>query len=279
MRNLSLTAIILIFLLRLNNIKAQNKPDDAPVIKTSIDQTWMAGAKAEYYFKENSCFFYSADYNFNEDYDYRITRSTRLYNRLGLESNVSGKWFIGGSLSHRLQYNTFSDVPNIGTVKINITHRGKIGPVQFIKELSGEYIHHFNDPFFEKVKDLQAGLGAALYKDFKVFKKPLGIMLSYKIILNSNLKLTTDTYIYKDRRIDFTRMRFDLFYGISKNLFVGIFAMQETEYFYPIGTSAGTPPVNVYYKENSIKPVAGINLNFVLKPDNCKAYIPGLPFR
>lgn len=271
--------LILAFLLRLNNIHAQNKPDDAPIIKTATDQTWLAGLKAEYYFKENSCLFYSGDYNFNEDYRYYVTNSTRVYNRIGLEGNVGGKWYIGGSLSHRLVYDLYSNAPNIGSIKANVTHRGKIGPIHFIKELSGEYFHHFNDAFFQKMTDVQTGIGAALYKDVQVFKKPLGILLSYKVILNSNLHIAGDSYIYKDRRIDFTRMRADLFYGVSPNLYVGLFVMQETEYVYPPGTSAGTPPVNIYYKVNAIKPVAGINLNIVLKPENIKAYIPGLPFR
>jgi hypothetical protein len=278
MKNVPLV-VVLLFLLRLSNIQAQNKPDDAPIIKIATDQTWFAGLKGEYYFKENSCFFYSADYNFNEEYKNYIGNSTRLYNRIGLESNVGGRWYIGGSLAHRLLYDTYSNAPNIGSVKANITHRGKIRSVHFIKELSGEYIHHFNDPFFEKAKDFQVGIGAALYKDVQVFKRPLGLMLSYKVILNSNIHISGDAYIYKDRRIDFTKMRADVFYGISKNLYIGLFVMQETEYLYPLGTSAGTPPVNIYYKVNSIKPVAGINLNIVLKPENVKEYIPGLPFR
>ena len=162
----------------------------------------------------------------------------------------------------------------MATIKANATHRGKIGSVQFIKELSLEYIHHFNYAFFDTKKDLQVGLGVALYKDFDVFKKPLGIMLSYKIVLNSNLEFD----IYKDRKIDFTKMRADVFYGITKNLYIGLFAMRETEYYYPIGTSdvAGN---NIYTKVNSVNPIVGANINIVLNSDKVTKYIPGLPFR
>lgn len=259
------------WLLRFNHIHAQDKPADAPVIKNYADLTVLAGVKGEYYFRENSCVFYSVDYNFNENYRYRITNSTRLYNRLGVEINAAGRWYVGASVSHRLGY---IDTLSMATVKANVTHRGKIGSIKFIKELSGEYIHHFNYPFFDKQKDLQAGLGVALYKDVKVAKRPLGFLLSYKILLNSNLQFD----IYKDRRIDFTRMRADVFYGITPTLYIGLFAMRETEYYYPLGTSdaAGN---NIYNKVNSITPMVGVHLNVVLKPENIADYIPGLPLR
>ncbi len=250
---------------------AQDKPDNAPVEKEYTNTSWITGIKGEYYFKENSCVFYSADYNFNEDYRYRITNSTRVHNRLGLEMNAGGKWYVGLSASHRLAYEAKQ---SMATAKANVTHRGKIGSLYFIKELSGEYIHHFNQPFFDTKKDLQAGIGAALYKKILLAKKPLGFMVSYKLLLNSNLQYD----IYKDRRIDFTRMRADVFYGIHKNLYVGLFAMRETEYYYPLGSSDASGN-NIYYKVNSINPVIGLQLNFVFLPENSTEYIPGLPFR
>ncbi len=258
-------------LLRFNNLNAQDKPDDAPVVRTHTGLTVLPGVKGEYYFKENTCVFYSVDYNFNENYRYRITNSTRLYNRLGVEVNVGGRWYVGASAGHRLGY---IDSLSMASVKANVTHRGKIGPIHFIKELSGEYIHHFNYPFFDTKKDLQAGIGVALYKDFPVFKRPLGLMLGYKLLINSNLEFD----IYKDRRIDFTRLRADVFYGITKNLYVGLFVMRETEYFYPLGSSDEYGN-NIYNKVNSISPVIGLNLNIVLRPENIAEYIPGLPFR
>lgn len=263
--------ILAVLFLQFAKISAQDKPADAPIVKEETSAILLNGVKGEYYFKENSCVFYSLDYNFNENYRYRITNSTRLYNRLGIEMNAGGKWYVGASLSHRLAYDT--DL-NMATVKANASHRGKIGSVQFIKELSLEYIHHFNYTFFDTKKDIQVGIGAALYKDFKVLKRPLGIMLSYKVILNSNLEYD----IYKDRKIDFTKMRADVFYGLTKNLYIGLFAMRETEYYYPLGTSdaAGN---NIYFKVNSMNPVVGANLNIVLNPDKISKYIPGLPFR
>ncbi|HVD98559.1 MAG TPA: hypothetical protein VNB90_10175 [Cytophagaceae bacterium] len=267
------TFCAVVFLLLLSNFSsfAQTKPDNAPIVKRYTGLVPMAGIKGEYYFRENSCVFYSIDYNFNKDYRYLVTNSTRLYNRLGIEVNAGGKWYVGASASHRLAYDAGL---NMATVKANVTHRGKIGSIKFIKELSGEYIHHFNQSFFDSKKDLQAGIAAALYKEVKVAQHPLGFMLSYKILLNSNLYAD----IYKDRRIDFTRLRADVFYGISKNLYLGVFVMRETEYYYPVGTSdaAGN---NIYYKVNHVSPVVGLNLNFVLRPDNIKEYIPGLPLR
>ena len=266
-----LIAILVTFLFCINKLNAQDKPSDAPIMKEYTNAIFLNGIKGEYYFKENSCVFYSLDYNFNKDYRYRITNSTRLYNRIGLEMNAGGRWYVGASLAHRLAYDAGL---NMATVKANASHRGKIGSVQFTKELSLEYIHHFNYTYFDKYKDIQVGIGVAVYKDFTVLKRPLGIMLSYKVLINSKLQYD----IYKDRKIDFTKMRADIFYGITKNLYIGLFAMRETEYYYPIGTSdaSGT---NIFYKVNSVNPIIGANLNIVLNSDKITKYIPGLPFR
>ncbi len=252
-------------------LKAQDKPADAPIHKEYTNLTALSGVKAEYYFKEKSCVFFSSDYNTNENYRYRVTNSTRIYNRLGLEMNAGGRWYLGGSVSHRLAYDAKH---SMATIKANATHRGKIGSIQFIKELSVEYIHHFNSTFFDTNKDVQVGIGAALYKDFEVAERPLGFLLSYKVILNSKLQYD----IYKDRNIDFTKLRFDVFYGITKNIYFGIFAMRETEYFYPPGTSDAFGN-NIYFRQNNVYPIVGANLNIVLHPENMENYTPGLPFR
>ena len=264
--------IVCLFCLVWASTNAQTTmPADAPIHKVYTNTTVLSGLKGEYYFKKNSCLYYSGDYNFNQNYRYWVTNSTRLYNRLGLEMNVGGRWYLGGSVSHRLAYDPNY---NMATAKGNFTHRGKIGSIQFLKELSVEYIRHFNNTFFDKNSDVQAGIGTALYKDFKVLKRPLGFLLSYKIILNSNLQYD----IYKNRGIDFTKFRMDVFYGITKNIYFGIYAMRETEYVYPIGTSddAGN---NIYYKQNNVFPIIGANLNIVLHPENMERYIPGLPLR
>ncbi|HWZ21638.1 MAG TPA: hypothetical protein VNW06_03230 [Cytophagaceae bacterium] len=258
-------------LLHIVKLVAQDLPAGAPIHKQYLNTTVLSGLKGEYYFKKNSCVYYSADYNFNQNYRYRVTNSTRVYNRLGVEMNVGGRWYLGGSLSHRLAYDTRL---NMATVKGNLTHRGKIGSVQFIKEFSVEYIHHFNTTFFNKNSDIQAGIGAALYKDFKVMKRPLGFLLSYKIILNSNLQYD----IYKNRNIDFTKLRIDVFYGITKNIYFGLYAMRDTEYFYPPGTSDAFGN-NIYYRQNNVYPIVGATLNIVLHPENIEKYIPGLPLR
>ncbi len=252
-------------------IAAQDRPSDAPIEKDRKSLTVLSGLNGAYYFKENSCLYYSVDYNFNEDYRYRITNSTRLYNRVGLEMNIGGRWYGGGSISHRLAYDPKK---NMATLKGNLSHRGKIGSVQFLKELSVEYIHHFNYDFFDTDKDIQLGIGAALFKDFNVAGRPLGLLLSYKILLNTKLQYD----IYKYRNIDFTKFRFDVFYGLSKSVYVGIYAMRETEYYYPLGTSDAQGN-NIYFKRNDISPVVGVNLNFILHPENMERYIPGLPFR
>ena len=271
MKNRKIIITFSICFLKTAGLLAQSLPADASIYKQYTNTTVLSGVKGEYYFKKNSCVYYSADYNFNQNYRYRVTNGTRLYNRLGLEMNVGGRWYLGGSISHRLAYDTHL---NMATIKGNLTHRGKIGSVQFIKELSAEYIHHFNTTFFDKNSDIQAGIGAALYKDFKVFKRPLGFLLSYKILLNSNLQFD----IYKNRSIDFTKLRIDVFYGITKNIYLGLYAMRETEYFYPPGASDAFGN-NIYYKQNNIYPIVGATLSIVLHPENIERYIPGLPFR
>jgi len=268
-----LSIAIAVFLLQLFSfpLKSQDFPPDAPISKIYNTTSPRAGIKGEYFFQQNSCVFYSMDYNFNPNHRYWITNATRINNTIGLEMNASNRWYIGGSISHRLSY---VKNQNLATAKVNFSHRGNIKSIQFIKELSYEYIHHFNDPFYITQKDFQTGMAAGLYKTFQLFKRPLGIFPSYKAILNSGLQFD----IYKNRKIDFTRLRLDVFYGITDNVYIGVFAMKETEY-YTYSSSGGNPPVNIYFRINNIKPVIGLNLNIVLNADKIENYIPGLPFR
>ncbi|HSZ24858.1 MAG TPA: hypothetical protein VK766_04025, partial [Cytophagaceae bacterium] len=98
----------------------------------------------------------------------------------------------------------------------------------------------------------------------------------YRAYLNTNLG-----QIYSNRMFDFVKSRLDVSYGITKDLYIGLYGMMDSEHYYTL--EQGTTPA---YRENRINPVIGISLNVLFRQkngvqqvDSSKTWLPGLPFR
>jgi hypothetical protein len=193
---------------------------------------------------------------------------------LGYEHKASEKWYFGIS-GRALQFPKETSF----ITRINISHRGKISSLGFLKELTLEQVSTKSNRHYGRV-----GLAMGLYKKLKIGKATIIPMLSYKAYEIFDLK-NPNNY-FKNRFIDLTRMRFDIYFMAHKNVYLGIYAMRETEYYYALGYSVPdqyNPSVIAYtvpdYKVNSITPTFGFSLNFIVKPENNSALIPGFPLR
>ncbi len=253
------------------NAKVTN-PQKATVHGKVKKATPTTTLRADYYFTKGSYLYWEGNYNFNKEYSY-LTNGYRLYNQVGYEHAATSFWYIGASAKHQLAYTA----PNTLIAKVNITHRGKIGSVGFIKELSGEYLHSF-DTIKNKPVNARASLSIGLYKQFKIAKRPLVTSLFYRLYLNTNMG-----ELYKNRRFDFIKFRLDISYGITKNIYAGIYGLLDSEHYFTLATydvtGAETTP---NYRLNRINPIVGISLNFIFKQegfDKEKEILPGLPFR
>jgi hypothetical protein len=256
-------------------------PEQASVHKDVKKASPTTTLRADYYFPKGSYLYWEGNYNFNKEYTY-LTNGYRVYNQIGYEHAATSFWYIGASAKHQLAYTA----PNTLVAKANITHRGKIGSFGFIKELSGEYIYTFPNSTAgataKQPTNARGSLSVGLYKQFNIAKRPLITSLFYRVYLNTNMG-----EIYKNRRFDFIKFRLDISYGITKNIYAGLYGMLDSEHYYTLASTTYDASGNLIesipdYRQNRINPVVGFSLNFIFRQegfDKEKEILPGLPFR
>jgi hypothetical protein len=265
--------IFILFLFITSTTTAQNVNDTAQVRHDYQPTAFNISFRSEYYLKKGSYFFAEGLYKASQSYYYYTSEVFKEYLWVGYEHKASEKWYLGIS-GRALQFPKEASFIS----RVNVSHRGKIGSLGFLKEHTLDQISMKNKQNYARV-----GLAAGLYKKFKLGKTTIIPMLSYKAYQIFDLKNSNS--VFKNRLIDLTRMRLDIYFMVHKNLFLGIYAMRETDYYYILGYSVpdpNNPLVMIYYpdvKVNSIIPTFGFSLNFILKPDNNASLIPGLPLR
>jgi hypothetical protein len=246
-------------------------PEDAPIRRDWNSIIPTATLRADYLLKSGSYAYFESNYNFNKEYFY-LTHNYRLYGQAGYEHAFTDHWYFGGSAKYQWSYSG----PNSAVAKANITHRGKIGSFGFIKEISGEYIHLFSNLSTNSI-NARGSIAAGLYKDFQVLKRPLIASVFYRLYINTIL----NDVIYKYRKFDFSKGRLDLAYGIHENLYIGIYGMLDTEYYFTLGIfDEFGNALYPNYRRNRINPIVGLSINLLFRQDkNDKTFLPGLPFR
>ncbi|HXA01229.1 MAG TPA: hypothetical protein VNW99_04530 [Cytophagaceae bacterium] len=263
----------ILFLFIISEASAQTTVNDSAQVRHDYQPTALNfSLRAEYYLKNGSYFFAEALYKSSKSY-YSTSEVFKEYLWVGYEHKASEKWYLGIS-GRTLQFP--KEVSFIG--RVNVSHRGKIRSLGFLKELTMDQISRKS-----KQNYVRAGLAIGLYKKIRLGKTTIIPVLSYKAYEIFDLK-NPNTF-FKNRLIDLTRLRLDVYVMVHKNLFLGIYAMRETDYYYTLGYSVpdpNNPSVMIYYpdfKVNSIIPTFGFSLNFILNPDNNTSLIPGLPLR
>jgi hypothetical protein len=266
--------IFILFLFILSEVAAQNTNDSAQVRHDYQPTALNTSLRAEFYLKKGSYFFAEGLYKASKSYYYYTNEVFKEYLWVGYEHKASEKWYLGIS-GRTLQFP--KEVSFIS--RVNVSHRGKISSVGFLKELTLDQISRKSKQNYARV-----GLAMGLYKKLKLGKATIIPVLSYKAFEIFDLK-NANSFL-KNRLIDLTRMRLDIYFMVHKNLFLGIYAMRETDYYYTLGYSIPDPsnPSLILYtvpdfKVNSVIPTLGFSLNFILKPDNNSSLIPGLPLR
>jgi hypothetical protein len=248
----------------------QSVSDSAQVHRDYYKNTYWLTLRLDNYFKSGSYFFFEANLKSNNPF-YSVTEVNNRHFMLGYELKASDKWYFGASVRH-----LSNPTMNYFVPRCNVTHRGVVKKIDFIKELSGEQMLLKKYYTYDLTR---VGMGVALGKNFKIGKTNWYAMLSYRAFLVLDFKNGKNSYL-SNRKIDLTRLRFDLIYRITPNINMGIFAMRETAYGYILGSyDMNSVLIHPDYKENNVAPTYGLTLNYILKPENNQAIIPGLPFR
>jgi hypothetical protein len=265
MRNYFYVFLILAFS---SEASAQNVSDSAQVHRDHQQNSYWLTLRMDAYLKSGSYFFLEGNLKSKNSYLSLNEHNIRHF-MLGYEHKASDKWYLGISVR-----NLSTRYMNYFVPKLNITHRGHIKKINFIKELS---LEEMLVKKYYTYNLTRVGFSAALGSNFEIGKTNWYAMLSYRAFLVYDLQNGKNSYL-SNRKIDLTRLRFDLYYVMTPNIYIGLFAMKETEYIYVFGsTQNGIDYPDV--KENRIAPTFGLSLNYIFKPENNPTLIPGLPFR
>lgn len=206
-------------------------------------------------------------------YDHYPFNTHLLYLKAGYEKALSEMFYLGGS--GQFEKDIYDSFLNL---RANVSHRGKLKSIYFIKELSVEHINNISPSHANQPNIGSLSLAGALVKPFIIREeKNLYIMLSLKPY--KYFYWDGNSSAFATRRINSTKLRLDLTYMLTKNIYIGVFALRETVYYYRQGTfdNSGSQVVPEG-KVNRVSPTVGFHLNYIFKPEGVTV-LPHLPLR
>jgi hypothetical protein len=258
---------ILICLLLTNNVFCQINNPSNNLIKGYYPLSYNLSLRYDhylssggYFFWENSAFSTHKPF-FPDTYPLNITD---VYSWIGYENPLSEKWYLGGSLKYIDLYYDKSFI-----ARANISHRGRLKSLFFIKEMSLE-----REKYLGRNNSIPIGgwgFMTALGKDFSFFENhPTYIFLSCRLI--RNFYFNDDNFVFRNRRFNQSNMRLEITQNVSRNIYLGIFAARETQYLYLFS-------MNYQGRYNRIAPIVGFRANYIFNSDIIKDLVPNLPGR
>lgn len=171
---------------------------------------------------------------------------------LGYQKHLDEKWVLGG-------YERFFLLParHEWHTRIYTGHSGKIGSLQFDKNLSVEYLSVGSDGNEATIENDLARLSFDfnLTKNIQVGEKSLDIIFSYRTFWFK--ELSSSFKIYDGRFVDRSRLRMMLKYSLFEQLLVELFYIHNTDYFL---ISAGVDAERL----NNVSSIYGLNLQFYI---------------
>ncbi|MBX9851414.1 MAG: hypothetical protein K2X86_06600 [Cytophagaceae bacterium] len=259
---------------------AQNISDK--LVKQSQPTSYWTTFRFDYYLKSGSFFFVENNNRFNIGNDrqfpvgntFPFNSIYRTYILAGYEHKASEKWYLG--LSEKFVILPFRK--SLYT-RVNISHRGKLSKLKFVKEAAFEHLNHSksNNPNIIIENEGRVSFSPALIKELSLKEKPLYIILAYRAYMLFDFN--KDSFSSYDKRvIDKTRLRFELAYKISENWMLSLFTMRDTDYSYQLQQTDISG--NILVEEarvNKVTPTFGLTVNFLL--NSPEDYIPGFPIK
>ncbi len=178
---------------------------------------------------------------------------------LGYEHQFKGRWSAG--FIQRLHRNTRFDTH---ASQLFVRHGGHIGSLFFDKRLSYEY--RYGE---ENAEGNPLSLFVSLGKTFQLSGLDFFTALSYELSQFTALESSGD-----QRRINKTRLRYDLVWASEHGFQVGLFARKETRYFFAQEQyDEDGNLIKPYRKLNLISPQFGVSLRYIFNLENRKETI------
>lgn len=264
---------------------AQNVSDN--VVHSYEPASWWLTLRADYYLKSGSFFYFENNNRFGSTgfspADYRVpvgnhtfpfNRIYRMYFMAGFEYRASEHWYLGGS-----EKIVLTPGRNSFFTRINISHRGKLLGLRFIKEAALEHLKYpgSDNPNNPVYNEGRVSFSAALLKEWKIADRKFFAILSYRPYLIFDW-VNDGFSAYNKRTIDKTRLKIEAAYFLSDRFLVSVFAMRDTDYTYQLPTyNANFTPISSEARLNKVVPTFGLTLNYVIgAPDD---FVPGFPVK
>ena len=239
-----------------------SQTDTLPTVKQYNPLVSALNLRADYYFKNGSYLYFEN----GEAYQNAPFASSKISysDMLGVQFRVAPKWYLG--LSEKFS-SAIYDQKSFFT-EVNALHTGKIGSFNFIQGATFD-----NTSYVQKkgvggtsVSLQELGLAAALSKSIKIGNKSLYLMLSYRAFKQIGSKASENQRFIYD-----TRLRGDIYYFLSENFYMGVYATRDTQYESLLGGSTA-------YKLNLITPMVGVVVNYIFNFKKADNFLPNLPF-
>ncbi|MDW7691783.1 hypothetical protein R9C00_16440 [Flammeovirgaceae bacterium SG7u.111] len=178
---------------------------------------------------------------------------------LGYEYQFKGRWSAG--FLQRLYRNSRFDTH---ASQLFLRHGGHIGSLFFDKRLSYEY--RYSE---QNAEGNPLSLFVSLGKSFQVKGLVFFTALSYELSQFTALESSAD-----QRRINKTRLRYDLVWVSNNGFQAGLYARKETRYFFAQEQyDEEGNLIKSYRKLNLISPQFGVSLRYIFNLDNRKETI------
>lgn len=239
---------------------------------------WLA-LRYDQYLKSGSFFFLENNNRFQKGAQYLgssfpLNSIYRTYFMLGYEHKAAEKWYFG--LSEKYLINSFEK--NFFT-RINISHRGNVAKMKFIKEVALEHVSRpkSDNPNILIQNEGRFSFAPSLVKKVELMGRPLFLILHYRAYIMFDFN-SDGLSFYDKRKFDKTELRVEMDYRISDKVLLSLFAIRDTDYTYRLATYGAA--MNVIKEEarvNKITPTFGVSLNMVLNaPED---FLPGFPIK
>lgn len=266
---------MLLFLVSILPIEAQNISDK--LVKKYTSNSWWLNLRYDHFLKTGSYFYIENNNRFNLEpafgESFPFNSLYRTYVWAGYEHKAHEKWYLGLSQKYVAIKNRDSWYS-----RVNITHRGKLSKLAFVKEVSLEHFRHpkSDNPNVIVENEGRVSFAPALVKTFTINERPLYLLLAYRasILFDWN----NDGFSsYSKRNIDNTRLKVELSHFLTQSLMLSVFAIRDTYYTYQLALyDDNKNEISPEARVNRITPTLGMSLNYVFgRPE--EGYLPAFP--
>ena len=217
--------------------------------------------QVEYVLKNTSFFYFRNQYrrNFDNEFNYlregNVTRLLeRVQFRLGYEHMFNNVWCSGFTSAYAIERSR-----NLLFNELYVRHIGVFGKTRFSQRASYEHIFRWPTNTTGRFR-----LRAEVDRSFKIHKKAIRPRLSYEMFYNLSYQ-PQEQSIKAERLIDRGRLRFEIQYAFNQKFSVTPFVMEQVDFLeVEPGYDATGTLIRSGGKQNSIAPIMGIDLRYVI---------------